>query len=365
MKILEIIPQLSSGGAERFTVDLCNELAEKHDVTLIMLHRFEGLDFYRKELSPQIKLVSLNKKKGVDLGLIFKLYQLIKKGEFDVVHTHLRAIIYSLLAITRYHKQIKFVHTLHNDAFREAGGKVSLIIRKILFHQRWVSPVAISEASADSVEQLYGFNPILIHNGRNISRDFEISNEIREEIKKYKKNKDTRVLVNLARFEPQKRQPLLARVVARLSQEGYNLTLLFIGSKKTLEMIEEVKNISCSGIHILGEKSNPLEYLKAADAYCLCSSYEGMPISLIEALGLGTIPICTPVGGVVNMIRDGKNGFLSENISEESYYITLRHFLEMTDGELAAMKKDVIMSYPPYSMNKCATKYLELFLKTI
>ena len=36
MKILEIIPQLSSGGGERFVVDLCNELSKEHDVTLMV-----------------------------------------------------------------------------------------------------------------------------------------------------------------------------------------------------------------------------------------------------------------------------------------------------------------------------------------
>ena len=36
MKILEIIPQLSSGGGERFVVDLCNGLSKEHDVTLMV-----------------------------------------------------------------------------------------------------------------------------------------------------------------------------------------------------------------------------------------------------------------------------------------------------------------------------------------
>ncbi len=54
----------------------------------------------------------------------------------------------------------------------------------------------------------------------------------------------------------------------------------------------------------------PLEYLKMGDAYALCSSYEGMPISLIEAIGVGCIPVCTPVGGIVDVVHNGENGFL-------------------------------------------------------
>lgn len=69
MKIFEVIPQLSSGGAERFVVDLCNELSEKHEVTLVVLHSVEKFGFYRDELSSKVKVVSMNKRMGFDMSL--------------------------------------------------------------------------------------------------------------------------------------------------------------------------------------------------------------------------------------------------------------------------------------------------------
>ena len=69
MKIFEIIPQLSSGGAERFTIDLCNELSKEHDVTLVVLHSVEKFGFYADELSPKVHLVSMNKRMGFDAML--------------------------------------------------------------------------------------------------------------------------------------------------------------------------------------------------------------------------------------------------------------------------------------------------------
>ena len=51
MRILEIIPQLDSGGGERFTVDLCNELAQKHTVKLIVLFPLENHGFYLSDIS--------------------------------------------------------------------------------------------------------------------------------------------------------------------------------------------------------------------------------------------------------------------------------------------------------------------------
>jgi glycosyltransferase involved in cell wall biosynthesis len=363
MRILEIIPQLSSGGAERFTVDLCNDIAIKHDVTLVMLHPFEGLDFYKNELSTHVELISLNKRPGVDLKVSFKIYRLIKTGKFDVVHTHLRGIVYTALSAIAFHRRVRFFHTLHNDAFKEGGRGISLFIRKLLFTKKWVIPITISETSENSFRKRYGFSATLITNGRNIPLDLAVPTKVNDEIKKYKKDNNTRILINLARFQPVKRQPLLAHVASRLSKEGYNFTLLFIGNTKTEDMVSEVEVLNCPDIYILGEKRNPLEYLKIADAYCLCSSYEGLPISLIEALGTGTVPVFTPVGGVVDLIEDGVNGFLSKDISEEAYYVALQRFLNMTNEAMTTMKQKAIKTYSPYSMTQCAQKYIMLFNK--
>ena len=58
----------------------------------------------------------------------------------------------------------------------------------------------------------------------------------------------------------------------------------------------------------------------------LTSTFEGMPISLLEALSAGAVPICTPVGGIINIVA--KNiGFLSEDVSKDPYTKALQSYL--------------------------------------
>ena len=61
MRIVEIIPQLGSGGGERFTVDLCNELSKQHEVILIVFYPLEVFGFFANDLAQQIKIVSMDK----------------------------------------------------------------------------------------------------------------------------------------------------------------------------------------------------------------------------------------------------------------------------------------------------------------
>ena len=71
-------------------------------------------------------------------------------------------------------------------------------------------------------------------------------------------------------------------------------------------------------VYFLGKVTNVSDYLLCADAFVLTSIFEGLPISLLEALSAGVIPVCTPVGGIINIVT--KNiGFLSEDVSKDAY----------------------------------------------
>lgn len=359
MKIVEIIPQLSSGGAERFVVDLCNELSKRHEVTLIVYYNISEYGFYVRELVKDVQLVVLNKKKGIDLFLMRKLTMIIKRINPDIVHLHTRAINYALPVLLGRNRIKKYM-TIHSVAEKEAGNLVERMIRKYCFGNGLITPVTISMESLNSFVEYYGFNPPMIPNGRDINGNLSVSEEVLEEIDGYRNSDLTKVLVCVARLTSVKRQDLLARVVKRLSSEGYDLCVLLIGRPLERDVLDRVMAVDCKNVYMLGEKKNPMEYLKVADAFCLCSIYEGMPISLIEALGLGVVPVCTPVGGVVNIIN-GSNGFLSSDTTEESYYFALKKFLDTDIDTLKKIKIQAKFSYQPYTMKECAKKYESLF----
>lgn len=361
MKILEIIPQLGSGGAERFTVDLCNELAiNNHDVTLLILWPLNVHNFYLDELSEKVKVMSMNKEKGFSLKSILEISRIIKSIHPDVVHTHLRAINYCMLT-PFISPRIKYFHTIHSDAAKEAWDRPSSFLRKVLFRTKRFKPITISVESQKSFQQYYGFDAPLILNGRNIPSDVSVSDNVRKEFETFRLTSKTKVLMNLAHLDNVKRQDLLARCVDKLIKEGYDISLILVGREVNMQVVERIKAINNDRIHLLGIRNNPLEYLKLADAFCLSSKYEGLPISLIEALGIGTVPICTPVGGIVNIIHNGINGFIADDISEESYYRALKLYLDTEKSQITNIKKKVLESYKPFSMTECAQNYIKLF----
>ena len=115
-------------------------------------------------------------------------------------------------------------------------------------------------------------------------------------------------------------------------------------------------NLVCSKIYFLGEKNNVGDYLLFSDAFCLTSFYEGLPISLLEALSCGVTPICTSVGGIPDVIKDNQTGYLSD-INVDSYYNAIQRFINKK------IPRDNLIEYfnKNFSITVCAEKYEQVF----
>lgn len=70
------------------------------------------------------------------------------------------------------------------------------------------------------------------------------------------------------------------------------------------------------------------------DAMCLPSIWEGLPVTLLEALSVGCVPICSNVGGIPDVVESGINGFLSSSSSEEDYYEAMLEYFAKLEEEI-------------------------------
>lgn len=360
MKILEIIPQLSQGGAERFVIDLCNELSKEHEVILVVLHNVANHGFFQKELSERVRLISMNKRMGLDWKLFFRIAKLLKKEKPNVVHTHLHAILYIILSFT-FLSKIKFIHTIHSDAQKEAGKGISKWCRILAFGLKRVYPVTISEESQRSFKEFYHLPSTLIYNGRP-PYDFntDISAE-QQELKNIKTNKHAKIIVNIARIQPPKNQLSLAKAISNLNKQDYAIELAIIGEKANKQITSDIESLNSPYVHLLDIRTNPRDYMRAADAFCLSSIYEGMPISLIECFSVGAVPLCTPVGGIINMIQDGENGLLAKSSAQQDIETMLKKFLQLPNSEIERIKTSSLNTFKRFDMNQCAKNYISLF----
>jgi glycosyltransferase involved in cell wall biosynthesis len=358
-----MIYTLAPGGAERMVVDLSNELSRQgHEVILCVLRddKQENFGFYKHEVSDKINYINLSIPIGLRLKNIFILYKLIKKLKPQVVHCHLNLVNY-LFPLTLMFTKTGFFNTIHSKPTYEVSNTIEYWIRRYFFSNFKMKAITISEETTRFFLDYYKTPPFHeIYNGRAIPKPTPEYQVVRTTIKKFREDRDT-VFLHIGTCNAAKNQKMLISVFNRLVENGDHVVLMIIGSGFDSDDGRNLKSLACDKIIFLGQKQNVADYLLNADAFCLSSVIEGMPISLIEALACGCIPICTPVGGLINTIKDGITGYISKSVSEDDYYISVRSFLENKNQ----IKKDDLIKYylSHFSIEECANNYLSLFEK--
>ncbi len=366
MKILEINQWLASGGGERFIVDLSNELATRKGFEVYVCTYMDDKDhnngFYKSQLKKNVHYINLKGKQNLlsKIKMVFSVFFLICKIRPDVVHCHLSAFYFVLIPSILF-RNIKFVNTIHNLASKDIKPGVEKILKKIAYRYL-ICPVTISPMCYDSFSEYMGFNTsTLIDNG---CREIKVTSrfdEVHREVESYKKTDKTKVLINVARVHPQKNQKLLIESFNKLIDKGYDAILLILGSLNDYPMIvNELRTINRTDrVHFLGARDNVSDYLFNSDAFCLSSSYEGAPISLLEAGFAGCYPLCTPVGGCKDTIVDKNWGLLSNDLGTDSYTKILIDYMNNPHPS----REDISNLYHgKYTMRECANKYINLFI---
>lgn len=360
MKILEIVLSLSSGGAERLVVDLSNELSKQEHVSLLVLKKLKNGDnaFYRNDISNNVDVINLGFDDGFDITYLFKVFSAIKDINPDVVHVHGASDKYCLLSMIFHSKRIRFVQTIHNDVKSYCDLLHKFIIR-VLGGLGRLSFVTISNKNHDDFNTCYPtISNTLIYNGRAELKETDKFQDVKSEIELLKNDGSTMVILHIARCAKQKNQHLLIKSFNKWVENGANAILLICGGGYDSDLGKSIKAISGKSVYFLGEKNNISDYLINSDALILSSLYEGMPITVLEAMSLKVPVLSTPVCGVVDVIENGKNGYISNDFTEESFVGMLQEFGKNFSEIKERCKKNELNRF---SISRCAESYLDLF----
>ncbi len=354
MRILQIIPTLGSGGAEHFVFELSNELvAQGHHVEILTLYDTPEDNPLRRGLDDRIQVCSLKKMKGLEPRIFYSVWQFITRRKFDVVHGHVGAVKYITVA-SFLCKKVHFVVTIHSEARREAGQSINRWSRKLMFKLNTCTPVTISDESERSFEAFYGKKTVMIVNGVSYYHQ-------QKEVVLRDNDKQT-VFLHVASCQPVKNQELLFNAFSRLLDDGIDAKLVWVGSNTSfMELFYSLEPLMQRNVSYIGVVDGVRDYMVAADAVCLSSKMEGMPMTIIEAFSVGRPILCTPVGGCLNMIKQGENGMLSDDLTVEAYYNMLSNFVALPETERNQLSSHALKSFQEYTVENCAKSYLKVY----
>ena len=228
-----------------------------------------------------------------------ELVQIIKSGNYDVVHCHqdYKSLIAIIIAKACGVK-MRIVHA--HQAFPKESAK-SLIIRKLSTVMLKCCANVFIGCGRDAAKWLYGERmlktgkAIVLNNAIDLEK-YAFSKENRERIRRELGLENKTVIGNVARITEVKNHKLLVDVFAKFHQKNENSALLLVGDGELMDEIKaycKLLELSESVI-FLGARSDVNELLSVMDVFLLTSRSEGLGIVIVEAQANGLPAVCSP-----------------------------------------------------------------------
>lgn len=313
INVLQMVSSLEVGGLEKLLIDFIKASeVNSRNVNFVILVMNDKVDDGLKQelLKTKYKLYLLNRPVGHrHPKYLPQLMEIIKKENIDIIHTHNGGGKYWSVLCKLINPKIKLVHTLHETGVVEWMNSIKMWIHRVFIDKN----IAISTDIYKSCLKNKINKVIKIYNGIKLKNFIVNKND-------FSKNK-TLNIINVARIShPKKGHDVLIKAIKICKDKGIDFTCNIIGgvyyydqkSIKHLEKIVEELELK-DDIHFLGNREDIPEILSKADLFILPSRYEGMPISLLEAMASRLPIIASDIAGSNDLIKHGQNGLLFES----------------------------------------------------
>lgn len=325
VRILNIITRLESGGAPRaviniiarlmregYSIDLATGLSPDPELDLIGAARSLGIKVH---VVPQlVRDISPFR----DVMALVKLIKLIKKGRYQVIHCHTSKAGFIGRLAARLAGATKTVYSPHGTIFTGYFSRPKTWLFVLLERFAAKYSTRIVTLTANEIEQFlaHGIGDRgqyeYIYNGVDI--DLLGRNSIGHEGKRKELgiSGDDFVISCAGRLVSVKGQRYLIEAAAKLEHEAPNLKVILMGAgPNAAELRGRCRNLGMAErVFFLGQRDDVAAIMASSDLYVQPSLNEGLGLAIIEAMALGKAVVASRVGGIPEVVDDGRGGIL-------------------------------------------------------
>jgi glycosyltransferase involved in cell wall biosynthesis len=310
VRVLVLAKGLGRGGTERLIVGAARHL-DRSQFELVVAYLLPWKDAFVADIEATgTEVVCLDAPRPTSVAWLPRLRRLVRERGIDVVHTHMPLpAVAARLALPG--RRPAFVHTEHNmwDRYRRPTrwGNAAT-------YRRNARVIAVSDGVAGSIRSsvpvevvVHGTDPSLAVTGEAARAAARAELGLAP---------DARVVGSVGNFTAKKDQATLLRAVAEVPPAdlggGGDAVLVLVGLgplEGELRALARDLGIA-ERVVFAGSRDDVFALLPALDVFALSSRFEGLPIALLEAMASGVAPVATRVGGIPEVITDGRDGVL-------------------------------------------------------
>ena len=358
MKILQLINNLGSGGAEKLISEYVPELISNgHSVEILIIRKLNSV--YIDELERKnIVVNSLTDKYLYNPIVLFKLLLFLNNRKYDIIHVHLFPSLYwvSIAKIISFSKT-KLIFTEHSTFNNRRNSKLFKFIDRFIY-KKYSKIITISDATTINLKKHLGckfsYNIKTVYNGVDLKSFNTNLNPKYKDTNKF-------ILLQVASFRNAKDQDTVIRALKNLPK---NIELVFVGDGERINRCKTLSNYLelNDRISFLGFQKNIQELITQCDCLIMSSKYEGFGKAAVEGMACSKPVVATNVEGLSDIV----NGYgLLFDVGDEKKLS--EHILNLYNNKVFYEKiaKNCLIRSKDFDIQQMISKYEEIYMEVL
>lgn len=300
-----------------------------------------------------------------NISVYKKLKEIINEGNYSIIHCHTPvAGILTRLASRKVRKKgTKVIYTAHGFHFFKGAPKINwLIYHPIEWLFSFFTDVLITINKED-----YRFAKKHLHAkkieyvpGVGVNKQKFCGESEKSKQEMFGVSDEKIVLFSVGELNKNKNHETILRAIKRLDNKDIHYYIA--GKGKYSKYLTDLGNELgiAKNFHLMGIRYDINDLLSNADIFCFPSFREGLPVSVMEAMSAGLVCVVSKIRGNVDLIQDGKGGYLCTPSNPDEFAQSLEKLIidEKTRYEMGCFNKE---ESNKYSIETVISKMVEIY----
>jgi glycosyltransferase involved in cell wall biosynthesis len=308
-RIMQVVLSLAPGGTERLVVQLARALHSRHPMTVCCLD--EPGEWSKEIERVGIPVVTIGRRPGFRPDVAKRIADVGAAHGIDLVHCHhYSPFIYATMSC--WWRSVPVIFTEHGRTSDAPASRKRRLANQLFGR----IPARIFAVSGDLKQHMVreGFDASrigVIYNG--IEREPSFDDGARARARAIIGAKPSDLVIGaVGRLDPVKNLGTLLEALRQLTDRFPSARVVFIGDGPTRESLVRQAGELNLGPHVafLGYRSDVRALLPGLDVYANTSIFEGVSLTILEAMATGLPVVATRVGGTPEVVVDGESGLL-------------------------------------------------------
>ncbi len=365
--ICQVLHSLDIGGAEVLAAGLARELSDRYRFVFACLDDKVGVlgeEFAERGVPMKV----FYRQPGIDWKCSFRLAQFFREHHVQVIHAHQYTPFFQSLLARLAYRRPPIVFTEHGRHYPDYRSSKRVAVNRALLRSddRLIGVGNSVRRALVNYEGLPKHRTETIYNGVPLDKFLSVRGDA--ELRKNVRNElgiasNEFVVIQVARLNALKDHATAIRAINRLRDGNVPVRLVLVGAGEERTQLEQlvVEQQLGDAVVFLGARKDIPQLLAGADAFLLSSISEGIPLTLIEAMGAGIPIVSTDVGGIPEVIEHGTSGLLAPARDDERLASHLQSLWHDPESRTRLAEMGCQRAIERFSLDQMHRQYVDVY----